>query len=313
MLATLSQLGEFGLIRAISKGATSPKEVIVGIGDDTAVVSVQSRNLLLLTCDPVIEGVHFTSSAKPFDIGWKAMARNLSDIAAMGGIPKYALVAASFPKTYKASKAFEIHRGLKAAAKKFDVTIIGGDTSSDRHLHLTVTLIGEIQKKELVTRAGAKQGDLLCVTGKLGGSIFGKHLSFTPRILEARFLAQNFKPTAMMDVSDGLASDLQRLSEQSKVGFEIWTDEIPVSEILKSKVKNKNEQIRRALSDGEDYELLFTISKKKFNELQRKWKHHFKLLLTPIGVVKDSRFGIKYISQRKNNLKVSVKNDHFLK
>jgi len=310
----LSQLGEFGLIRAISKKTTMSKDVVVGIGDDTAAISIRgSRNLLLLTCDPVIENVHFTSTTNPYSIGWKAMARNISDIAAMGGIPKYALVAASFPRNYAVKKALEIDRGLKAAARKYGVSIIGGDTSHDRHIHLTVTLIGEVNRAEIVQRSGAKPGDLLCVTGELGGSIHGKHLSFSPRVSEARFLAQNFKPSAMMDLSDGLASDLHRLREQSKVGFEIWTDAIPISNVLKKKTNDQNKQIRHALSDGEDFELLFTVSKKKFKQLEKKWKSKFHLYLTPIGVVRKLKFGVKFIpnSDSKKSISIKITNDHF--
>lgn len=309
----LSRLGEFGLIRLISKKPTRSKSVVIGIGDDTAAIRTEGKNLLLLTCDSCIEGVHFTRKTKPFSIGWKVMARNISDIAAMGGLPRFALIAASLPKSYPVRSALEINRGAVAAARKFGVNIVGGDTSHDRHIHLTVTLIGEVRPAEMVLRKGAKPGDFICVTGTLGGSIHGKHLHFNPRVVEGRFLASRFKPSAMMDLSDGLASDLCRLREQSNVGFEVWTENLPISPELKNKTKNRKSQMAHAITDGEDYELLFTINPKVFKSLSTAWKRKFNLKLTRIGVVKEKNFGIQFLKDAFTNERMSIKltNDHF--
>ncbi len=308
----IASLGEFGLIRKISRLTAKSKDVILGIGDDTAaVVPTSLRNLLLLTCDSVIENIHFDTKATPFQIGRKAMARNLSDIAAMGGTPRYALVAAALPSTLSEKSALGIYKGLEAIARKYKTRIIGGDTSRSRAgIHLSVTIIGEVPRNELLSRRGARVGDIACVTGTLGGSIHGKHLFFEPLIAEGRFLAQRFHPTSMMDVSDGLASDLQRLREQSGVGFEIFGDMLPVSPALKSRKLSRSHEIAHAMQDGEDYELLFTIPKHRLPALQKAWKKRFRLPLTPIGVVRNKRFGIQIRTAGKKR-SISAANDHF--
>ncbi len=308
----LSQLGEFGLIRRLARTSRPSAGVALGIGDDAAAVSPRGKDkLLLLTCDPVIESVHFDSHATPFQIGWKAMARNLSDIAAMGGTPLHALDAASLPRKTSVAKAIGIHKGLTAAAQRHGVSIVGGDTSHNAHgIHLTVTVIGEVARRNMITRAGARVGDLVCVTGSLGGSILGKHLKFEPRLREARFLAQRFYPTSMMDLSDGLASDLQRLAEQSRVGFEIHANSLPISPALRSQQLKPRKEIRHAMRDGEDYELLFTLPSRKFTGLQREWRRHFKLRLTCVGVVRPKSFGIQLVDDHTRS-RPRATNDHF--
>lgn len=293
----LSQLGEFGLIHRFLRATPHSKDVLLGIGDDAAAVLPPDRKkLLLLTCDPVIEGIHFDRSASPYQIGWKVMARNLSDIAAMGGSPCWALVAASLPRSMSASRAMEIQRGIAAAARKFGVALVGGDTSHSRHgIHLTVTLVGEVARKEMITRDGARAGHALCVTGALGGSILGKHLRFEPRVHEGRFLARRFRPSAMIDLSDGLASDLQRLAEQSHVGFDLRAEAIPISAALRRLKLPRRQQIDRALNDGEDYELLFTIAPSRLAGLQPAWKKTFNLPLTRIGTVRKASTGIRLL------------------
>lgn len=309
---TLSRLGEFGLIRRFARVSRAAKDVALGIGDDAAAVLPCGRGrLLLLTCDPVIEGVHFDSRATPFQIGWKAMARNLSDIAAMGGIPRYALVAASLPTKTPVAKALAIHRGLCAAAGRHGVAIVGGDTSRSLHgIHLTVTLVGEVPRREMVTRTGARVGDLVCVTGSLGGSLAGKHLVFEPRVREARFLASRIHPTAMMDVSDGLASDLERLAEQGGVGFEIHGEALPISSVLRREGLARSREIARAMRDGEDYELLFTISARRLETLRKAWRRRFRLRLTAIGVVRPRAFGIR-VTRGGRVVGAHAANDHF--
>lgn len=291
----LSRLGEFGLIRALSRNLRPSRRVFLGIGDDCAAVAPsRPGHLLLLTCDPVIEDIHFDSTATAYQIGWKAMARNLSDIAAMGGTPLYALVSASLPRGIKVARALEIHRGVKAAAKRYGVDLVGGDTSHNLHgIHLTITLVGEVARSELVTRSGASAGHLVCITGSLGASLQGKHLRFSPRIEEGRFLAKHFKPSAMMDLSDGLASDLQRIGEASKVGFEIWGNRLPLSPELRAEDLSPSKAIARAMQDGEDYELLFTLPKKQWLPLKKAWQKKFRIPLTTIGIVRTQTYGIQ--------------------
>ena len=288
----------------------------MGIGDDAAAVLPSGKNkLALLTCDPVMEGIHFDSSATPFQIGWKAMARNLSDIAAMGGVPLHALAAVSLPRRMTVSKALGIYRGLAAAARKYGVSIVGGDTSrSPGGIYVVVMMMGEVARHEIVTRSGAGMGDFVCVTGALGGSIRGKHLRFNPRIHEARFLARRRYPSAMLDLSDGLAGDLQQLAEQSGAGFEIWENALPISSALCSRKLTREQRMEHAMRDGEDYELLFTVPSHRLGRLQAEWKKRFRLRLTPIGVVRSKRFGIQLVNKAGGHRKRSLPppaNDHF--
>ncbi|MBI3316231.1 MAG: thiamine-phosphate kinase [Candidatus Omnitrophica bacterium] len=256
MKNSLRALGEFGLIAMIRRSIKNKPSVRVGIGDDAAVLSFTRRKDLLFTTDMLVEGRHFRRDrATPFEIGWKAMAVNVSDIAAMGGLPTAAVVSAGFPKDLSVGFIREIYRGLKAVSRKFGVDLVGGDTNRAETITLSVAMLGEVRRGKAICRSGAKIGDVIFVTGFLGGSVVsGKHLKFTPRVAEARYLARHFKVHAMMDLSDGLGSDIHRLTEASRAGAVISEPGIPVSG-----VKISTEQ---ALGDGEDFELLFTLSVK---------------------------------------------------
>ncbi len=294
----LQDIGEFGLIRRIAKAEKiSDKDVVVGIGDDTAVLKYKKNLYLLLTTDMLIEGVHFNKKATPFQIGWKALAVNISDIAAMGGIPKYGLVSLGLKKNTSLKFVDELYRGIKTIARKFDVKILGGDTVSSSKLVINISLTGEVEKKYLTLRKGAKIGDKIYVTGRLGGSISGKHLSFIPRVKEARYLVKNLHPTAMIDISDGLLSDLKRICEASNVGARIEQSKIPVSREAVS--------LQNALTGGEDFELLFTVSK-KYNNLIKSAKFS----ITQIGEI--TKRGIILLDERNKNIHLKETGfDHF--
>jgi len=272
---TVHDIGEFGLIKRLC--ASLPYA-----GDDCAVLpSTDPRRVLLYTCDPVVEGVHFLRDTPPRRVGWKAMARNLSDIAAMGGVPRWAIVSLGVRRRTSVRWVDELYTGLRAAATKFGCQIVGGDTTRVTHEQFAVvTLIGQAEKSRVVRRHGARVGDSVLVTGTLGGSLRGKHLAFTPRIHEARWLARRFPVHAMIDLSDGLSSDLQRLVEahQHKVGFEIQAAEIPLARAARG-------SLTAALNDGEDFELLFTIDPRQVTALRTKWARRFELELTEIGRV----------------------------
>lgn len=244
-MKTVRDLGEFGLIRLLRKH-------IPRAGDDCAVLP----GGWLLTCDPVIEGIHYLPSTPPYRVGWKAMARNLSDIAAMAGKPRYAVVSLGLRPATPVRYVTELYRGMRAVAGRFGCEIVGGDTAHvRREPFIIVTVLGHADRP--VLRSGAKPGDRVFVTGKLGGSYrSGKHLRFLPRLREARQLARYAH--AMLDLSDGLASDLQRLSEASRVGFEIFSDKIPG-------------QLPGALTDGEDFELLFTVAPRHAGRLRKRY------------------------------------------
>ena len=270
----LKRVGEDALIASLVRGLPGSRKFI---GDDCAVVEFRSaKNLLVLKTDCVVEKVHFESSTSPELVGWKAMMRPLSDFAAISGIPQFALITLIAPATRSASWIKKLYRGLKRAAAKFDVAIVGGETSATRGPSvISVSLSGFVEKNRTLSRAGGKRGDDVFVTGRLGGSLRSKHLRFTARIEESRWLTKSFRIHAMMDLSDGLGAELPRLAAASKVGFSIDKSALPLA---------PGATIDAAISDGEDYELLFAISPRDRSRLQRSWRKRFpKLLLTRIG------------------------------
>ncbi len=249
--------------------------VIVGSGDDCAIVKMEQKSLVLKT-DATVEGIHFTSEDKLSDAAWKALCRPISDFAAMGAIPQHALITVAFPTSWEKEKWLELARGFGKAARIFGITIVGGEmTRSPGKLFLSVALTGAAGPSNLL-RSGAKPNDLICVTGKLGGSFKSKrHLIFTPRLKEGQWLAKQPGISAMMDLSDGLGSDLLRLAHASNCSFLLEKDKIPC---------HTGCTINEAIQDGEDYELLFTVSPETWFELQQKWLQEFpKLALTCIG------------------------------
>lgn len=251
---------ELALIDWIRQRAASAPSLQLGIGDDCAVWQ-PSGSPLLFTTDVLMEEVDFrVDETTPQLIGRKAMAVNLSDIAAMAGQPLAALVGVALPKSRGFEFAKQLHEGMQSLAAEFDVAIIGGDTNTwDGPLVISVTLIGEATDRGPVRRSGAKAGDWLFVTGALGGSILGHHLTFTPRVREALELHRLIDLHAMIDLSDGLAADLHHLLDESGVGATLFEDSLPISEATCRMADNRS-SLEHALSDGEDFELLFTVS-----------------------------------------------------
>lgn len=273
MRTQLSQLGEFGLIELLKKYKGSGAAVVKGIGDDTAVVPLDARRYLLLTTDMLLEGVHFTRRMLARAIGRKALACSISDIAAMGGVPRYALVSLGVPGNLPWAFVRDLYKGMDALARQFGVAIIGGDTIKSEKIVINVALTGEVRKKDVVCRSGARPGDQIFVTGPLGNSLAsGRHLKFTPRIKESQHLVRHAKPTAMIDISDGLAADLGHILEESKVGAVLEAAKVP---------RRVGANLRQALYDGEDFELLFTVSPSKAPLLKRQKEFQF----YPIGEI----------------------------
>ena len=273
----LRELGEDRLLAQLFPDLPRTKSVLIGAGDDCALVKFRTAaNFLVLKTDCVVERVHFSSRTSALDVGWKAMMRPLSDFAAMSAVPEFALVTLIVPGARSTSWVRQLYRGLKRAAARFNVAIVGGETSSTPGpAAIAVTIAGFVEKKRRVLRSGGKAGDDLFVTGRLGGALRQKHLRFIPRIEESRWLTKNFHIHAMIDVSDGLGADLPRLARASKVGFEIERARLPLSPGCK---------IDNATSDGEDYELLFAISPRESKRLEKSWGKKFpKLQLTRIG------------------------------
>ena len=233
--------------------------IAVDSGDDAAVLKI-GRERILFKVDTVVEGVHFRRGTPPERIGYKALARPLSDIAAMGGVPIAALAAAILPRSWPIDRAKRLQKGME----RLGVPVVGGDITSHRGpLSISVSVIGDMKGADPVLRKGARPGDLIIVTGSLGGSIRGKHLSFRPRLEEGRLFATRSRVHAMIDVSDGLARDLGHLCEASGVGAEIAAPRLPLA---------RGATLDGALHDGEDYELLAAADSKTAWSLERAGK-----------------------------------------
>jgi thiamine-monophosphate kinase len=303
----LAALGEVELIERIRKKATLPAgevgkepQVLEGIGDDTAVVRWGTdKNLLLITCDTLVEEIHFAKGTPAYQIGWKAMGCSLSDIAAMGGRPCHAVVSLACPARMKVSETDSLYAGMMELAARYDVAVIGGDTVESPHgLVLTVTMTGITEGERYITRSGARAGDALCVTGELGGSLGGKHLTFVPRVDEGQFLAKTVGPTAMIDISDGLASDLTRLAEASHVGAEVLAKSIPISEAaVQSAEERGSSPLDAALYDGEDFELLFAVKAERVEKCLELFRRTFSTPVRVIGEVKPWKSGVTVIGE----------------
>lgn len=260
---------EFDLILQIaSSSKTDASDVQLGIGDDCAVWNV-GESRVLLAADMLLEGVHFDLTQLTFyQVGRKALAVNLSDIAAMGGEPKTALVSLAVPSSCSIIEMTSLMDGLIALGREYGVTIVGGDTTShDGPLMINVAITG-LSHSSPILRSGAKEGDFLFVTGALGGSISGHHWSFTPRVREAIQLDSSFKINSMIDLSDGLASDIRHIAEASSLGCILEERDIPISDRVNHNLSD-DQRIYHALSDGEDYELLFTVSQDDAEKLRK--------------------------------------------
>ena len=271
---------EAQMIRAIQRitGRAKDRRLVLPIGDDAAAFRTRPGFLTLVSTDALVEGIHFDLTyCSPEDVGWKALAVNLSDIAAMGGTPLYATTSIALTQKTSADFVSRLYRGLAAIARQHAVTLIGGDTCrSPQGIFLDVTIIGEVEPENMLTRRGAKPGDLLYVTGELGGSSLGlellsrsrkkvprsvairRHLRPQPRCAAGRFLAEQKLASAMIDLSDGLSTDLSRLCEQSGVGAFVEACQLPMAQ-FRPRRDLANDLLHYALHGGEDYELLFAV------------------------------------------------------
>lgn len=275
-MGTLAQFGEDALVRRLTEGLPLAPEVLTGPGDDCAVVRpLRGRLLQLLKTDCIIEGVHFLPETAPDRVGWKAMARAVSDVASMGGVPRHALVTLVLPTHLEVCYVDELYAGLRRCAEKFGVIIVGGETSRGSQLVISVGITGSVPEKRCILRSGAKPGDAIHVTGRLGGSLSGHHLDFVPRVPEAQWLAAHLPVHAMMDLSDGLAKDLPRMASASGTGFVLDESSLPLNEGCTPS---------QAWSDGEDYELLFALPAPLTARQRRRWQQAFPAVpLTCIG------------------------------
>ena len=287
----LKKIGEFGLINSIARLAPgAPADIIRGIGDDAAVIALDKTRRLLFTTDTLIESIHFeTSFTSPYLLGKKSLAVNLSDIAAMGGTPHSFVVSLSIPPgvTYEFIKKF--YAGIYAQAKKFNVSLVGGDTTaSPDKLVITISLLGAARAGEVIYRHGARTGDAIYVTGFLGDSALGlsllkkkkagsslnylvkRHLDPVPRVAQGREIARRSVASSMIDVSDGLLADLRHILDESGVGARLRLDQVPLSpRYCKTLQRGSADYYSAALCGGEDYELLLTVPPGKLKTIAR--------------------------------------------
>lgn len=278
-MSTLRDIGEDALIARLTRLVPLDPEPAAGPGDDCAVVDAgpQFDTLQLLKTDAMVAGIHFLADTPARAVGWKAAARVISDFAAMGGKPDRFLVTLALPVETLVSWVDNLYRGIGDCLETYGAVLAGGETSrvpEGSAAVISIAAIGSVRREHLVLRSTAVPGQMLLATGTLGGSLAGKHLEFTPRVREAEWLAANFKPAAMMDLSDGLAKDLPRMAEASGCGFQLDRENLPLSPGC---------TVEQALNDGEDFELLLAMDPGQVPALLDAWSTAFPE--TPLTVI----------------------------
>lgn len=312
----LRQLGEFGLIDRIQKRFPPPASTVpLGIGDDAAAILPSGKQYLLLTTDSLIQGVHFDPAFSTFqEVGYKSVMANVSDIAAMGGTPRYFLISLGLTDRQTLEEIDHLYKGIEKGSREAGLDLLGGNIAfSTGPFFISPTVVGEVPTKEMVTRAGAREGDGLYVTGTLGDAAAGlallkKGLETRPfgrlvrryrapqaRWREGRLLAKARIPSAMIDLSDGLSSDLGHLMERSGLGAEIEAAQIPLSAPLRrAALQMGTDPIEYALNGGEDYELLFSVPEGKAKQLERMVENGL-IAARRIGRMAPRRTGLRLV------------------
>lgn len=313
---------EFQLIRQLQRRfERKSSSVVTGIGDDAAVVSIPAGDWAVLTTDLLTEGVHFDlRTASPASVGYRSAMANLSDVAAMGAVPRFLLLSIAIPSSLRTTDILALYEGLMTACRAYKVRLIGGDTSASQHgLFLSITLLGTTKRKKVLLRKGARIGDSLYVTGTLGDSLAGlqllsnshaqgtgtsrlrpadrkflinRHLRPTARVREGQWLNQTGVVTSAIDVSDGLSGDLRHICNASHVGAEIDVSRLPLSPACQAyATSTKQDPVALALAGGEDYELLFTVPETHRARLERAASRR-NFVLTRIGHICAASLGI---------------------
>ncbi len=279
----MKKYSEWDLVRDIKKWIPRKGQGLLGIGDDADLLAGSFKGPVVACCDAIVDGVDFVSRKhSPELIGRKALAINLSDLAAMGARPLGWLLTLGLPKIPDRQWLRKMFAGITELAGQYSMQCLGGDLTKSKDLFLSVTVMGTPFQKRAIARSGAKLGDVIFVTGRLGGSLRGHHLSFQPRLPESEFLVKDFHPSAMIDISDGVLQDLGHVLDASKAGARIHLESIPVSVSAQG--------LHAALTDGEDFELLFTVPQHKAAPLIKLWKKKFpKVSLTQIGQIMRQR------------------------
>lgn len=322
----LQELGEFGLIDRLTENiAPIQPSTIKGVGDDAAVIASDAEKVKLLTTDLLIENIHFDLMYVPLKhLGYKAVAVNLSDVYAMNGTPQQITVSMALSNRFSLEAVEELYAGIRLACQRYNVDLVGGDTSSSRTgLFLSVTALGEAKKEEVVYRNGAEENDLIFVSGDLGSAYIGllllereklvfqanpemqpdfdgvdylleRQLKPEPRRDIIEMLRElNIKPTSMIDISDGLASELHHICSQSNKGCSIYEEKLPIDPLTYQQAAELSiDPTTAAMNGGEDYELLFTIRQNDYEKLKER------LEVTPIGFITDAASGLQLISKQ---------------
>ncbi len=316
----IRDIGEFGLIDRIARALPAPGEgVVVGIGDDVAVLRTDGTRHILATCDIQVEGVHFLrDKISPYQLGRKVVAINVSDIAAMGGLPHYLLVSLVLPKETEVEFVDGLYEGMREECTRWGAEIVGGNMAhSPDGVIVDIFLLGEVEPEHLLRRSGARVGDRVLVTGTLGDSAAGlalllhpetvcpdayrdfvlrRHLTPTPRLREGRAIARSGMATAAIDVSDGLASDIGHICEMSGVGVRIRADALPISEAARAVAGAVGgDSLEWALFGGEDYELLFTAPADRAGALARWVQEETGTPIAVIGEITPAQEGITLV------------------
>ena len=311
-MSGLGDMGEFGLIRKLTEQLSSNTSLLCGPGDDCAVVQLGNTRVLL-SCDAMVEGIHFRCDwATPDSIGWKAAAAALSDIAAMGGVARWILITLGCSSATEPEYLSELYRGIGELTERYGVVAVGGDTvHAPGNILLDMAVVGEVEAgSEPKYRSSAQPGDVVFVTGHPGASALGMvglktiddnapdtlieaHTRPTPKLAEGAWLGRETAVHAMLDVSDGLVADLGHIAERSDFGIAIETALLPISPDMRRYARSIGAQPELyALGGGEDYELVFTVSNEAAEDLQHRFANTFTLPLTRIGVVQSGKPGV---------------------
>lgn len=340
--STLHTLGEFGLIRELQRYCPQLRpDVILGIGDDAAILRTPPKESLIASTDLAIEGIHFDLTFETLmDVGYRTAVANISDIAAMGGTPTFLLVALAVPPSYPVKSLRGLYQGFKKSCQRYNMSLVGGDTSSSKSgLFLSLTILGHVNPKYAISRQGAKIGDRVYVTGTLGDSRAGlqilqrqvarrnkppsqpyesflkkRHLHPTPRLALGQQLSQGRLAHAAIDLSDGLSGDIHHLCQASQVGVELYASHFPISRQCQAYASAyRLDPIDLALAGGEDYELLFTISARHQDKLTALAKR-LKIKMTCIGEIKPKSYGLRLKLEGPTSRNILRKSfDHFSK
>ena len=337
---SIKSYGEFNLIHRIRERiqATS-HDVVIGPGDDAAAIRTTPDTLTLMSTDTFVERLDFTEEHSTWtQIGWKCMAANMSDIAAMGGIPKYAMVTLCLPDDLRIEAVDQLCDGMKDLAQRFGALIIGGDLSgTPGPITISVTITGEVPPHQVLKRSGAQVGDRICVTGHLGGAEAGlrlliqsrndptrrqspafnsvaRHRTPVPRVQEARLLAESGEVHAMIDISDGLSADVLHIGEDSGAGITLYADVLPIDPATVEAARVlQDDPIQLAMNSGEEFELVCTVTEKETTRLCRRITDATGTPMTVIGEVVPSDSGNTWRNESGTHVLVSGGYDHFLK